>query len=272
MEDIDPAVLSVLMKGEPGTRKSTCALSFPKPQFWVSYDFKMESLGIPMRQWKINPKDIEFQNFKDWNSGKKKLEDLQVNPVTADRRRIATLVVDSVTSMGDSVNQQTLQLKQGTSRKSGADAGRIVGGIAVNEVEDYNAEAAAFQELIAILKDIRQTYKINTILIAHILQTETRSLDGKTHMSRTLVTGGKKVAAKIPAYFGEIYHFNIETSLDASKGGQYSCLTTHTGDDFARTSLPLEPKIIFGNEPLYDKYLLPAIKRMKGEGPSLIAV
>ena len=33
-------------------------------------------------------------------------------------------------------------------------AGKLIAGIAVNEIEDYNAESAALQELIALTKDI----------------------------------------------------------------------------------------------------------------------
>jgi hypothetical protein len=40
-------------------------------------------------------------------------------------------------------------------------------------------------------------------------------------------------------------------------------LTTHTGDDFARSSLDLPNEIVFGNEPLYDKWIRPAIEVLK---------
>jgi hypothetical protein len=39
--------------------------------------------------------------------------------------------------------------------KSGAAAGKNIGGIAVNEIEDYNAESSALNELIALTKDIQ---------------------------------------------------------------------------------------------------------------------
>jgi len=271
MDQVDPAITYSLFKGEPGTRKSTVALTYPKPQYWFSFDQKMESLGIPMRNFRIDPKDIEFDDYKDWNAAKAKLESLQVNPLMKDKRKIATLIVDSITSMGDATNQQTLQTK-GMARKSGdGEQGKVIAGIAVNSVEDYNAEMAVFQELIALTKDIHKHYAINVILIGHILQTEQKSLDGKTHFSRTLVTGGKKAAAKIPAYCTEIYHFNIKMGLNASSGGQYELFTVHTGDDFARTALPLNEEIIFGNDNFYDRYIIPAVKKMKGEVSMLSA-
>lgn len=251
--------LFVLMKGEPGTRKSTAALSFPTPQYWFCWDMKMESLLLPMLNWGINPKLISADNYTDWDKPRAQLEKLQLNCP------YKTIVVDTITSAADSINRQTLKLKSGTSTKSGADAGKRIGSIPVNTIEDFNAEDSALKEMVSLLKDIHKFHKVNVILIGHIIQKEIKSQDGKTHMSRMLVTAGKGIAQKIPAYCTEVYHFNIKTGIDASVGGQYALKTTHTGDDFARTSLPLEPEIVFGNEPLYPKWIAPAIAKLKSQ-------
>lgn len=251
-----------LFKGEPGTRKSTAALSYPGPQYWFSFDAKMESLLLPMRAWGIDPKTVDFDDYlgvKDaWTSAKNKLEKFYMNCP------YKTLVMDSITSIGDGINRQTLNLKGGTTTQSGAEAGKRIGGIAVNTMEDFNAETSAFQEMQSLLKDIHKTQKVNIILIAHIIQTEQKTPGGQTVMSRSIVTGGKRIAAKMPAYVPEIYHFDIKPGMVMGKGGQYRILTTHTGDDFARTALDLEGEISIGNDPLYTKYILPAINRMKG--------
>lgn len=257
MFDINPEPQYVLMKGEPGTRKSTCALSYPGPQYWFSYDQKMEALIRPMRNWGIDPKMVEYDDYTDWNKAKSKLEILQSNC------KYKTLVIDSITSLGDAINRQTLKIKYGTKSNTGADKGKLIGGIAVNSIEDFNAEASALQELLALTKDIHKFHKINVILIAHIIQTEQKSPNGQTHMSRLIVTGGKKVAAKIPSLCPEIYHFNIESGHVVGQGGAYTLLTAHTGDDFARTSLPLDGKIQFGDDSLYKNWIEPAIAKLK---------
>lgn len=257
MSTLDPSILYVMLKGEPGLRKSTCALSFPRPQYWFSWDKKMNSLMIPMRNWGINPKDIQYDDYEDWNKPRAKLEQLSLTCP------FKTLVFDSITSCGDTALNQTRKMKKGTTRQSGAQAGKVVGGISVNELEDYNAESAALSELVSLSKDIHSYHKVNIILIAHVIQVDYKSPTGDTHMSRTIVTAAKKIAAKIPAYCGEVYHFNIEKGFDVSAGGQYSLLTEHTGDDFARTGLPLDKKIIFGNDSLYDKWISPAINKLK---------
>ncbi len=248
MSQMDHTPLFCMFKGEPGTRKSTAALSFPKPMYWFSYDQKMESLILPMRAWNINPGEIEYDDYTNYDKMSFKLEQFQ------SKCPFKTLVFDSVTSMGDSINRQTLKLK-GTDSK-----GKKIGGIQVNSIEDFNAEMSAFQELMALTKDIHKYHKINVVIIAHIIQTEQKSPDGKTHMSRTIITGGKKAGAKIAAYCTEIYHFNISQGV---KGADYGVLTQHTGDDFARTSLPLPMKIQMDDKPLYDNWLLPAINQLK---------
>jgi len=251
MSTIDPSVLFCLFRGEPGTRKSSSALSFPKPIYYFDFDGKMEALGLPLRAWSINPKDVQFDSYTDWNSAKKKLELFQLNC------SFKTIVIDSITSCADAINRQTLKIKG----KDGG--GKTIASIPVNSIEDFNAEDSALKELIALLKDIKSFHKINVILVAHVIQKEMKTADGKTHMSRVIVTAGKGIAQKIPAYCGEIYHFNIKTDFDITKGGQYACLTVHTGDDMARSSLPVPAEIVFGNDPLYDKWILPAINKMK---------
>lgn len=249
--------LYCMFKGEPGLRKSTQALSFPGPQYWFSWDRKMESIILPMKKWGIDPKTINYDDYDEWNKGKAMLEKFQVNCP------YKTIVIDSITSMADMTLRQTVRLKYGVNRQSGAAAGKLIAGIAVNEIEDYNAESSALNELIALTKDIHNFHKVNIILIAHVVKAEYRDTTKKTtHISRQIVTAGKNVAAKIPAYCGEVYHFNIEQGFAEGQGGAYTLLTEHTGDDFARTQLPLAKKIEFGDKPIYDTYIKPAITKL----------
>ena len=258
MDAIDFDSLVYMFKGEPGTRKSTCALSFPGPQYWFSWDRKMNNIALPMKKWGIDPKTIHYDDYEDWTKPKAKLEQLQSNCP------YKTIVFDSLTSMADMTLRQTTRLKYGVTRSSGAQAGKLIAGIAVNEIEDYNAESAALQELVALAKDIKGYHKINVILIAHVVKAEYRDSTKKTtHISRQIVTAGKNVAAKIPAYCNEIYHFNIKSGMVEGSGGDYSLLTRHTGDDFANSSLELDREIVFKDNPLYETYIKPAIAKTK---------
>lgn len=257
LSQVDPSLTYGLFKGEPGVRKSTEALTYPKSQYWFSFDQKMDALLLPMRKFGINPKEIQFDDYNDWNTARVKLTQFQLNCP------FKTLVFDSITSIGDAALNQALRMKTGLKRQSGATAGKVVAGIPINELEDYNAESAVLQELVAITKDIHKFHKVNIILIAHVIQVDYKTIGGETHMSRSIVTAAKKIAAKIPAYCTEVYHFNIKKSFEADKGGQYALLTEHTGDDFARTALPLPKEIVFGDSSLYDNWVKPAIEEMK---------
>jgi hypothetical protein len=207
-----------------------------------------------MKKWGIDPSTISYEDYEDWNKPRAKLEQFQLNCP------YKTLVFDSITSMADMTLRQTMKLKYGQTKKSGGTAGKLVAGIAVNEIEDYNAESSALNELIALTKDINKFHKVNIILIAHVVKAEYRdTTKNVTHISRQIVTAGKNVAAKIPAYCLEVYHFNIKKGFIEGQGGDYSLLTEHTGDDFARTALGLDREIVFGDRPLYNDWVKPAI-------------
>lgn len=262
MESVNSDTLFTMLKGEPGTRKSTGALSYPTPQYWFNIDEKMEALRLPMKNWGIKPTDVEFDNYKDASSMINKMEQFQANC------KYKTIIVDSVTSSGDKINRQTMKAKMGTTNKGGGEKGMRIGGISVNSIEDYKAEASFFMEMVALLKDISSFHKVNIVLIAHVIGAK-KPDEGvtNTHFSRIIVTGGQIISAKIPAYCTEIYHFNVEPNIDTSKEGDYACITRHSGADYARTSLPLDPKIIFGSQPLYEKFVLPAIKKLDAQQP-----
>lgn len=249
-------VLFSMFKGEPGTRKSTSALSYPTPQYWISTDQKMEALTMPAKRWGVNMKDVHYDDYTDWDKPAAKLRQLQLNCP------YKTIIVDSITSIGDCMTAQVKKMK------ANAGEGKKVGGIPVSGLEEFNAESSAFQELIALLKDIHKFHKVNVIFIAHVLGARKDNDANKlTHHSRIIVTGAEKISAKLAAYMTEVYHFNIKPKFEADSEGNYTILTTHTGNDYARTSLPLAKEITFDDKPLYDKWIAPAIIQLKEEAP-----
>jgi hypothetical protein len=249
--------LFVMMKGEPGTRKSTQALSFPGRQFWISTDRKMESLVLPAKRWGIKLTDIDYEDYTNWDAPKAKLKQFQLNCP------YKTIIVDSITSIGDNMTSQVRASKAG---KEGG--GKVIGGIQVSGLEEYNAEAAAFQELIAMLKDIHSFHKVNIILIAHVVgQRKSDDANKLTHHSRVIITGGDKISGKLASYMTEVYHFNVKPGFAETDEGEYGLFTSHTGNDYARTSLPLERNIAFNDKPLYDRWIAPAIAKLNAEKP-----
>lgn len=258
---LDPRVIYALFKGDPGTRKSTCALSFSGKQFWFDWDRKMQGLIIPSRKWNIDLTKIDYESYDDWDKPRQKLEKFVIDcPYD-------NLICDSVTSMVDMTLRQTLKLKRGEVRSSGKAAGKVIANIPVNELEDYNAESSAVNELIALTKDIQEyNYRkgriINIILIAHVMEITKKEGENQV-ITRTIVTAGKRVAAKVPAYCSEVWHFYKKAEFDANKEGQYAFMTSGDNMDFARTALPLSKEIIFNDKPVYETYVIPAIKQLE---------
>jgi hypothetical protein len=253
---VNMGALFAMFKGEPGTRKSTQALSFPGRQFWVSTDRKMESLVLPAKRWGIKLADIDYEDYTDWDKPKAKLKQFQLNCP------YKTIIVDSITSIGDNMTSQVMGLKG----KEGG--GKTIGNIQVSGLEEYNAESAAFRELIAMLKDIHSYHKVNVILIAHVVgQRKNDDANKLTHHSRVIITGGDKISGKIASYMTEVYHFNVKPGFAETDEGEYSLFTSHTGNDYARTSLPLERNIAFNDKPLYERWIAPAIAKLNAEKP-----
>lgn len=246
--------LFCLFKGEWGLRKSTQALSFPTPQYWFSFDQKMESLLLPMKKWGIDEKVIHYDDYNNWNKAEEKLKRLQTNC------EYKTIVLDTIGLMGDATNRQTRHIKSGTTKTDGSEKGIRVAGIVVNSMEDYKAETAALQDMMAMLKDIHKYHKSNVILVAHVIYDRMPEGKSETHVARGIVTGAKQMGAKIPGYCHEVYHFNLKGDFGQDK--KYALLTHHTREDFARTALPLDKEIIFEEQPLYPNWLVPAIEKL----------
>lgn len=263
LETLDPTYQFYMLKGEPGTRKSTSALSFPKPIYWYDWDDKMESMIVPMRKWGMNPKDIVYDVYQDWESARKKLEQMAINAKHSDGRKIETIVIDSFTAAMDRT------LRQIKKTKSGKDEGKKIAGIPVSGIEDYNAESSVGAELIALLKDIKNYHKLNIVLIAHVMEV-TKQSGQETSVSRTIVTAGKRLSAILPGYCSEVYHFDIEKSLSATLPGQYTIVTENTGEDFARTGLDLPRRIVFNDKPLYSEFIAPAIQKIKDQNIQIV--
>jgi hypothetical protein len=242
-----------MLKGEPGTRKSTQALSFPLPQYWISTDQKMEALGLPAREWGIDTSQVNYDDYNSWMDIDKKLTALSV------KCPFKTVILDSVTTAGDCINDQTLSQ---SSTKGGGAKGVSIGGIRVETFDDYKAEARAFRIALKKLNDIRKFHKINVILIAHVIGERKVDEVSTTAQSRIIITGGKAISGKISAYAIEAYHFDTRPNTNPDKEGIYGAITVSSGIDFARSSLNLPGRITFNNQPLYQTHILPAINKL----------
>lgn len=243
-----------LMKGEPGTRKSTAAVTYPRPHYWFSGDKKMVALGLPARRFGIPLHEIEYDDYYKFSEVDKKTKSFKTIC------KYKTLFYDSVTSIADLILLETIKTKVSDPNQA---SGKKVGNIFVPGLEEFNAESSAFVELLDDMADIRNYHGINIVLIAHVIgQRKDDEKNSKTHHSRIIATGAQKTASKIAAYMTEVYHFNIKPNMNPDEEGEYTVYTTHTGNDYARTSLGLDKVIKFNDKPFYNDFIEPAIKKL----------
>ena len=239
--------LMYLFKGESGTGKSIALGSFPGPLYIASCDGRVAPLthfpGIKDRT------DLEFDIFTDYNKLAYKIESL-----SKDSEGFKTIAVDPLTGVA--------RLGIGHLLKNrGSSQDNVIGGIPVMGISEYNGESSIIAALLLNLRIIRNQ-GVNTILTSHIVTSEQKTLDGRYITTRRLLTGGNKIAAEIPSYFDEVYHFfNTSGGLDTKK--TFRAITSNAGEDFARTSFySLKEEIDFTDKLFYPE-LVKAINEAK---------
>ena len=225
-----------LLKGDPGCGKSIAAATFALngPQYIFDFDGKFAAIYnfftniIPCPEIIAN---IEYDRFSNYNDAAEKLQhiiDYEPNKYTGG------VVWDTLTTCVDSILTQVQTIKGADPNKKGKL--KMVGGIQVGDIEDYNAESAALTRMIQAAKF---HLPVHFLMLAHVVRIETPQLKGGIKITRQLLTAGKKVAAKLPAYFDESWHLTADEGSSSLGGNKYLVRTTASGEDWARTSLPL---------------------------------
>jgi hypothetical protein len=247
-------VLLTLLKGENGTGKSIMAISYALsgPMYVFDFEDRMRSVANYYRQIKRLDviQNVEYDTYYSFLKLRQKFQSLEQNS-----KGVKNVVMDSLTSFTDRALSNTKQFKGKEQETSGQNVGRTVGEFRVNTMDDFNAESAAIQEFIIEHALILKSRGINFIVTAHVIKVKEESDEGagKTTIARYLMTGGKKAGQKIPGYYDEIYHTNIEPAMSANLPPSYTIRTRHSGNDFAKTSLNLPYKIDFTNKVFYEE-------------------
>lgn len=224
-----------MFKGDPGTGKTLAAASFPDPIF-LDFDERLTPI-VTFYGPNIN---IAFERFSTHIAITKFLDDLYFQHQTRNCP-YKTLVLDSLTFLVKFLLLRVSEMK-------GANVGKSVGGVKVSDLEDYGAEDAFLMQIIDKLRKLRGY--MHVIVTAHVIQTEEKNIKtGVSTYSRSLLTGGKKIAKIIPGAFDECYHFDLDTSVEPPS---HICYTQHTGNDWAKTALKIPSKFEFGPTNFYE--------------------
>ena len=253
--------LMVLMKGEPKTGKKHAWASFPEPIYCMDTDYRMASLvNDPL----YNKRDIQFDSYDSFNNLWYTLEELQ------EKCPYKTVVLHSLTTLGRLI-QEYLFENRGVSEDSRNVAidkkekrNLRVGIIPIMGIPDFLGETSALAGVCMKMRLVYNRFNVNVVMVSHVITTETSSLDGKTNIHRILLTGGNKIAAEIPSYFNEVWHFDVDSGITNDQQARYLCRTQPSPTDFAGTSLYGVPPVVdFTNRYLYDeitRYLNPELK------------
>ena len=232
--DLGGAIMAIF-KGETGTWKSCSACSFPGPIYIFDIDGRVKSIR------KVHPTrtDIEYDTYP-MDGGFDRLAD-KLNRLQ-DNCPFKTVLISSLTNLAEMLIFYSLDQRGTGERKLNTYIRKGI--IEMTEIEDFGAEARGMATIIAALQNVNKDRKAHVILEAHVLTVEQRNLKTQTTtISRTLVTAGRKVAAKIPTVFDEVWHFNPKPAIQEGKGMGMQVITVNTGEDFARTALPI-PQVI----------------------------
>jgi hypothetical protein len=201
-----------LFVGPPGSAKTVSA-AYPKHLDRIETDY-------------YGPNDFEKVNQK-----LDKLQDIPRNKFP-----YSLVLFDGLTSLGDQLINYMLSLR-GTS--SGAEKGKERGIISLAGPEDYGGEARG----LSMMLDIARSLPCHFILTAHWLVIEyDDQINKKKFIMRQLVTAGKKIAAKVPIYFDEMYYFDVESAMAENAAPKYVCRTSGGTGFSAKTALSLPPK------------------------------
>lgn len=206
-------ILSLLAKGRSGVGKTiaSCGKEF-RPTYVFDFDGRFASVINFYKKLDGHVKDIETDFFP-----------MTTGFYTVDQKfdelirfnSYKTIVIASLTNYINLVLKHLIDDKKGKKRQSGAEMGKQIAGIRVNELEDYLAEDAAITyELAAFLQDMYNR-GTNVILEAHITPYEITTIDPDTRGRENqtinqVLTKGKKAPAQLPTYFNEAYIFEKE--------------------------------------------------------------
>lgn len=219
-----------LFVGHPGSGKDIAANSFPGPIYNFDLDKRIDSVAAMFG----NRSDIEFDQYgpeefpKLWD---------KVKYIKDNNSQYKTVIMSSLTALARMGINYSISL-----RGSGQGKNTNKGVIQMTEVQDFGAESRV---LSMILESFRSAnFKANFILTAHLVETNSKTLDGKDITIQRVLTGGKTIGAEIPAYFNEIYLFEKTTGFD-SKSKYIMRTTGEAAGVNTKTILPLPNEIDF---------------------------
>lgn len=165
-----------------------------------------------------------------------------------------TIFVDGLTPLGRNALNASIDERVSNYNQQEVEKNKDMkrGGVWVPQITDFGGESQAISEVLGLLRCEKfERENINIFLSAHTVQIDVKNLKGEvTSTSTRLLTGGKTIAAEVPNYFNEIWHFRG----GVAQGKDYYEVVTKNPDEneFAKTSMNLPRVITHTDLDLYD--------------------
>jgi len=219
--------------GAPGSGKTVEAVSVcedePDARVWL---IDLDGRWRPIL--KMHPKRVasgaiehDFYGPNEFEKLARKMEGLQ------DRCDYDAVIFDGLTSAGDQLINYMLSLRGAGDKDA---KGKKKGVLEMAGPEDFGGEARG----LGIILDIARVLPCHFILTAHYIRTVSVDITTRRETVQTqMVTAGKKIAAKVPAYFDEIYFFETQSSMNVSEPPKYTVRTAGGPETLCKTALPL---------------------------------
>lgn len=240
-----------LFKGEPKSRKSCSAASFPN-SYIIDLDKRIRSIAAFHRNH-----DFDYDWFDSFTPLDEKLDML------LRRCDYDTIVFDGCTTFAEMIINTMIKSRPLNPKTTRA-------GVRMTEIEDFGGEQRAFDIVFDKLFAIHQKFDVNIIVTAHVIEVEKAIRPGYTIKTRSLLTAGKKVAAFLPVRFDEVYHFQVNVPLEEGGFPRSEAFTQHSGDDWACTTYNIPPVLDFTNKSFYDVLMKAREEANNDEGTSTI--
>lgn len=215
-----------LEKGKPKSGKSIFAASFPNI-LMIDLDKRFDTVA-QFYQKVLKKTDIEVFQPDSFKALDQKMRDLKKEcPYT-------TVHIASLTRLAR-VLMTEICAQRGDTK------GKKVGGISVTIVEDYSGETAGIVKIIEALLSL----PCHILLEAHLIATANKD-------EICLLTGGKKIAGEVPAYFNEVYFFEAEAPITSDGKPTHRFYTKQYGIHECSTALDLPYSVDFTDRSAFD--------------------
>lgn len=237
--------LRILMKGRPGTRKTSAYGSFPGP----IYVFMFDPDGVkPIRKLFPERTDIEYDFYNNKNLDAAEHQMRQI--LSTGKYNNGLVAIDSLTFAADASMNYALDNRPAKSTNvEDASGASDRGIIKLPGFKEFNCE----NNFILGMLSFGFLFKGTFVLCSHIIDTPIENAQKQVvrHHQR-LLTGGKVLADKVLAQFKERWHFEMESPIDSTKPNSYFVYTQSVDENIASTELPLPRKMDITKDRLWD--------------------